>query len=65
MWPLIHAVIYIHMTFLFPGLPLDTGIRFLRLSGIRLMFFCLFVLLPGNILPDIVDSLEVRIYTHK
>jgi hypothetical protein len=27
--------------------------------------FCLFVLLSGNVLPDIVDSLEVRISTHQ
>jgi hypothetical protein len=50
---------------LFPRLPLDTGITILRLSGIRWMFFCLFVLLSGNILPDIVDSLEVRISMHQ
>jgi hypothetical protein len=29
------------------------------------VFFCLFVLLSGNILPDIVDSLEVHISTHQ
>jgi hypothetical protein len=46
-------------------LPLDTGIRFLYLSNIWWIFFRLFVLLPGNILPDIVDSLEVRISTHQ
>jgi hypothetical protein len=55
---------YVH-SFLFLRLPLDTGIRFLHLSGILWMFFHLFVLLSGNILPDIVDSLEVRISTHQ
>jgi hypothetical protein len=42
--------------FWFPRLPLDTGTRILHLSGIQWMFFCLIVLLSGNILPDIVDS---------
>jgi hypothetical protein len=32
------------------------GKKILHLSGIRWMFFRLFVLLPGNMLPDIVDS---------
>jgi hypothetical protein len=50
--------------FLFLRLPLDTGTRILHLSSIQWMFFRLFVLLFGNILPDIVDSLEVRISTH-
>jgi hypothetical protein len=40
----------------FPRLPLDTETRILHLSGIWWMFFHLFVLLSGNILPDIVDS---------
>jgi hypothetical protein len=46
----------LQLIFLFPRLPLDTGTRILHLSGIRWMFFCLFILLSGNILQDIVDS---------
>jgi hypothetical protein len=33
---------FVQYFFLFIRLPLGTGIRFLHLSGIRTMFFCLF-----------------------